>query len=73
MAELKGVSSKTKTGKEKRVSVEEIENGYLVVQNIEWKETMKDGHTEWKYDTKRWFSKTNPLKEVDVPLADLID
>jgi hypothetical protein len=74
-SKLKSLTSKSKGKgeKEKRVTIEEIENGYIITQNIEWKEPRKDGGTEWKYETKKWFSETNPLESAEKPLADLID
>jgi ribosomal protein L27 len=65
---ITSVTKKNKDKTEKRVTVREIENGYVITQNIEGK---KNG--EWFYENKEWYSKTNPLDGVDKPLADLID
>lgn len=61
-------TKKSKDGKEVRISVEEIENGYLVTQNLEWNDPKKG----WQYKTKRIFSATNPLEfnMEDSTLAD---
>ena len=64
MSSLKEVTKLiTKKGKDKgnieiRVSVEEIENGFIIVKNKEWRDP-KDGY---KYETKKWFSDTDPLE-----------
>lgn len=42
------------------ISVEEIENGFLVSKNINVKYE-KDKRTEYSYCTKKYFSKENPL------------
>lgn len=46
------------------ISVEEIENGFLVSKNIEVKYE-KDKRTEYSYHTKKYFSKENPL-DIDL-------
>lgn len=62
--------------KETSVSVEEIENGFLIVKNKEIKYAVgKSRGPDWLYVTEKYFSKTNPLT-IDlekVPLADKID
>jgi len=52
------VTKRNKEGKEIRVSVEEIENGFLVTKNMEWNDPKKG----WQHKTKRVFSATNPLE-----------
>ena len=42
--------------KEIRVTVEEIENGFLIIKNIEWRD--KDGY---QYKTEKTFSATDPF------------
>lgn len=72
-AELNSVSMSSGTGDsklDKRINVEAIENGFLIVKTTEGK--IKG---EWKYETKKWFSATNPLEinTDDKTLADLFD
>jgi hypothetical protein len=50
--------------KDVSLSVEEIENGYLVNKSTECK-YQYDGRTDYLYNTKKWFSKENPL-EIDI-------
>jgi plasmid rolling circle replication initiator protein Rep len=63
--------------KENRVTVEEIENGFLICKSTDVRYTLgtgKDAHTEYAYITKRWFSKEDPLEiklnNKDKSLAD---
>lgn len=61
--ELKSVTSTEGQGNkkiEKRISVEEISNGYIITENKEYKN--KKG--EWKYESTKVYSKTNPLGEA---------
>lgn len=58
--ELKELTTSTSSGDtkvEKRISVEEIENGYLVIETKEWKDK-KEGY---KYESKKYYSEKNPL------------
>lgn len=92
MAENKSIRISSKTGensvmpkgstilgKDKNVTVEEIENGYLLIVNTETKYSYKlpDGsvRTDWSYDCKKTYYKDNPLdfSIKDKSLADLID
>lgn len=58
---------KTKDGKDVRISVEEISNGYLVIRSTEWNDPKKG----WQYETQKLFSPTNPLEfDPDESLAD---
>lgn len=60
--------------KDVSVSVEEIENGYLISKSTEIKYEY-DKRTDYSYNTKKYFSKENPL-EIDlsgISLADKID
>jgi hypothetical protein len=57
--------------------VEEIENGYLICKNIEYKYETGTGdakRTDWMYITKRWYTKEDPLEiklnSKDKALAD---
>lgn len=53
--------------------VEVIENGYLITKRTETKYKMKpDGYTDWSYETKKWYSKEDPLTITtkDKALAD---
>ena len=50
--------------KDTDLSVEEIENGFLVVKSTEIK-YQYDGRTDYTYMTKKWFAKENPM-EIDM-------
>lgn len=39
------------------VSIEEIENGFLITRNKDW----QDSKGQYHYETKKWYSATNPL------------
>jgi len=57
-------------------NVEEIENGYLITKTTDTKyKTSKDGYSDWNYETKKWYSKIDPLeiKTTDKSLADAFD
>jgi hypothetical protein len=63
--------------KETSTRVEEIENGYLVIKNIEYRYETGSGantRTDWLSITKRWYTKEDPLeikiKTKDKALAD---
>lgn len=60
--------------KDTTVSVEEIENGYLIAKSTETKYQL-DGRTDFSYHTKKYFSKKNPLefKDDGISLADKMD
>lgn len=46
--------------------VEEIENGYLITKRTETKFKMKGkDYSDWTYETKKWYSKEDPL-EINV-------
>lgn len=72
-ANLNSVSLSSGSGDnkvEKRINVEAIENGFLICKTTEGR--VKG---DWKYETKKWFSATNPLEinTEDKSLADLFD
>lgn len=50
--------------KDVSITVEEIENGFLVSKSIEVKYSIEK-RTDWSYITKKYFSKENPL-EIDM-------
>ena len=50
--------------KDVSMNVEEIENGFLISKSTEVKYAY-DGRTDYSYNTKKWFSKENPL-EIDM-------
>lgn len=50
----------TKDNKTKTVTVEKAENGYIITFDSEYKEG-----DEWKYDCKKYISKTNPLDDKE--------
>lgn len=54
---LTSVTQKGKDGKEVRVSVRQIENGWIVSTNTEY----KDSKGQWQYETKEEYSEKNPL------------
>ena len=54
--------SETTPDKTKTVKVEEIDNGFIVEFCIDGKNE-KTG--EWEYKTKRRYSQTNPLADLD--------
>lgn len=54
---LASVTQKGKDGKEVRVSVRQIENGWIVSTSSEY----KDSKGQWQYETKEEYSKENPL------------
>lgn len=54
--------SQDKDGVNKRVEVEQVENGWIMTVNKEY--TMGEGEKkEWKYECKRYISKSNPLEK----------
>lgn len=56
---------------EKRINVEPIQNGFLITKTVDG----RDKKGNWIYETKKWYSATNPLEinTEDKSLADLID
>jgi major membrane immunogen (membrane-anchored lipoprotein) len=56
-AQLKSVTTKTKDGKEVRISVRQISNGWIIQTNTEY----KDAKGNWQYDSKEEYSEENPL------------
>lgn len=60
--------------KDVSVTVEEIENGYLVSKSTEVKYEYEK-KTDYSYNTKKYYSKENPLdiKLDNLSLADKID
>lgn len=55
--EVKSITAKSKDNKEVRVSVREIENGWIISTSTEY----KDSKGQWQYETKEEYSKENPL------------
>jgi hypothetical protein len=56
--------------KEKTVTIEEIENGFIVSSNFDIRYKLPDSeHTEYAYYTKKWYSKENPV-EINVSSED---
>lgn len=47
--------------KDVAISVEEIENGFIVTKNFDIKYSLGDD-TSYDYFTKKWFSPDNPVK-----------
>jgi hypothetical protein len=63
-------STKPKKGKgkrneEKRTTIKEIENGFIITRSISW-----DDDKGYHHDEKQFYSETNPLESVDKSLAD---
>jgi hypothetical protein len=52
----------TKDGVETSVSMEEIENGFVITVYKNWQDK-KEGY---KSETKKYFSETNPLKKLSI-------
>jgi len=52
----------TKDGVETSVSMEEIENGFIITVYKNWQDK-KGGYNS---ETKKYFSETNPLKKVNI-------
>lgn len=48
-------------GKDVRIEIEEIENGFLITKNYEIKYKIKD-NIDWCYCTKKYYSKEDPLQ-----------
>ena len=50
--------------KSSNVSVEEIENGFILRKSydIQWCTAEAPGDTKYDYFTKKWYSKENPIK-----------
>jgi len=58
---------------DKRMRVEEIENGYLICNSYEIKWRDSEGESHYEYFDKKWYSKENPItikQPKDVSLAD---
>ncbi len=58
--EIKEIKSYTGQGKnriDKRISVEEIENGFIVSESKEWQDEKKG----YQYECKKYYSEKNPL------------
>ena len=60
--------------KDVSVTVEEIENGFLVAKSTEVK-YQHDGRTDYSYNTKKYYKKENPLEfNLDgLSLAEKVD
>ena len=68
MNEAKSLVSKPKSKKDKevRTTVEEIENGFLIIRESNW----QDVKTGYQYETKKYFSKVNPLVDTEKKLSE---
>ncbi len=51
---------------EKRMRVEEIENGFLICTSYEIKWRNAEGENQYEYFDKKWYSKDNPVT-IDAP------
>lgn len=56
-AQVTSVTQKNKDGKEVRISVRQISNGWIVSTSTEY----KDSKGQWQYENKEEYSKENPL------------
>ena len=54
-------------GKEVSYRIEEIDNGFLISVNKEWKEG-----EEYKYDNSKYYSEKNPFAEEASNLYDIM-
>lgn len=69
--EVKSISSTKGTGDkkvEKRVSVEEISNGFIIIESKDY----KDAKGNWKYETTKVYSETNPLAEAKLDMKTIM-
>jgi len=56
-----------------RLTVEEIENGFIIRKSFDINYTNAEGESKYEYITKKWFSKKNPIKieeSKEMPLED---
>ena len=61
------------TKKVVRMTVEEIENGFVIRKSFDITYTNAMGESKYDYVTKKWFSKKNPIKietPKEIPLED---
>lgn len=65
ITQLKATS---KNGKEVRYNIEEIENGYVLTVNREW----KDKKGDYQYETKKYYTKENPIQQKAPNMYDII-
>ena len=68
---IKAVSTTSGKGDkkvEKRISVEEISNGFIITENKDF----KDAKGNWQYETTKAYSKTNPLADSKLSLKNII-
>ncbi len=59
---LREVSKKTSDGKTTTISVREIENGWVMRESIE----SKDSKGNYKWEEKETFYEEDPLKELNI-------
>jgi len=57
---VREISKKTKDKKTTTISVREIENGWIMSESTDW----KDSKGMWQYETKETYYPENPLKEI---------
>jgi len=68
---IKSVSTtagKDKNKVEKRISIEEISNGFIITESKDY----QDAKGNYKYSTTKVYSKTNPLAKVEIDLGSLM-
>jgi hypothetical protein len=56
--------TKDVNGVSKTVRGEEVENGWVLTIDKEWKEKKDDGSMDYKYETKKYISKDNPFDSI---------
>ncbi len=63
--------------KDFRISIEEIENGFIVRKSYDIQYNNIEGGKDYAYFTKTYYSKENPMtlkiEDKDVPLEDKLD
>lgn len=59
------------------LTIEEIENGFILRKSYDIKYKDESGETQYEYFTKKWFSEDNPMQidesKVEESLADKFD
>ena len=56
--------SKDTDGVKKTVSGEEVQNGWIITINKDWKEPLDSGGYDYKYESMRYISKDNPVDKL---------
>lgn len=67
--QLQSLTKKSKDKKEKKIEVREIENGFIIKKTTEYQDPKKG----WQYETKEFFSKTDPFEITNKSLTEIFD